>query len=222
MDGGSASVADGPCSGVVVLDSPSGRLQDGTGLYLPNMNCTWRIEPVGAAQILLSFSELSLESGYDYIIIQTAHGSQTRLSGTVLPDVVSINGGSLLVQFVTDSSVESAGFVAVYTSLPSNPTDVPHGASHSPNTAATAPRHPTAATLTAVLPTACTGTESFVLSDDAGTFSDGDGVYGPNVNCTWLMLPTKATRSDISRHTDTIVLSIIALDIESGYDMLKV
>jgi hypothetical protein len=202
------SASDGPCRGAVVLNDPSGQLNDGTGLYLPLMNCTWIIEPSGAQQIMLQFEQLSLESGYDYIDI-IADGVNLRLTGTQLPDALTLNS-PVVVQLLTDSSVESQGFEAMYAAIGVSPTNLPNVSDSAPTLQPS------------IGPTTCMNRDLFTLTDDFGTLTDGDSLYSPNMNCTWQILPLKAQRSDLSRSTDTIVLTINTIEIESGYDFLNV
>ena len=110
------------CSGTTTLTASSGSFADGSASvnYAANSDCKWLIQPSGATSISLSFSAFDTESNYDLVkVYDGSTTSATQLgsfSGSTLPSSVTSNGGTMLVHFTSDGSVNKAGWDASYTS----------------------------------------------------------------------------------------------------------
>ena len=91
-----------------------------TGNYSDFENCLFLIEPPCAGSITLSFSSFNINSG-DYLEVfddNTVNSSNRILygSGTSLPSAVTANSGKMLLRFVSNSSFNSTGFSASWSS----------------------------------------------------------------------------------------------------------
>ncbi|XP_061569576.1 cubilin-like [Cololabis saira] len=96
------------------------------GRYEPNMNCIWTIETPVNRVVNLTFSSFDLETSsscrYDYIKVYDGDNMNFPLVGTFcgtsIPSFFVSSGNFLLVQLVTDGSVQRRGFNATYRSVP--------------------------------------------------------------------------------------------------------
>merc|ERR1719201_220981 len=61
------------CNPSTILDTASGVLSDGPGEYGANTECAWSIDAPGA--ITLTFSEVSLESHYDFVKVYSGRSA---------------------------------------------------------------------------------------------------------------------------------------------------
>ena len=158
------------CSGGTILTSPSGTVSDGSGnnFYTNNQLCYWYIAPPCATSVTYSFSQIDLESNYDYVYIYNDYiiSPSTLLnsfSGSNIPNSITSSTGKMLIVFKTDFYNVSnfQGFSGNYTST---------GASY------------------------CSGVTTLNTSD-YGQISDGSGAntYCNNSNCSWLIQPPQAT-----------------------------
>ncbi|MGK5082856.1 CUB domain-containing protein [Bdellovibrionota bacterium FG-1] len=88
--------------------------------YSPNENCTLLIQPVGATSITLSLSSIATEAGYDALRVYDGTDANGPLlgtfSGSATPAPVTGTSGSLYLTFVSDGSLQFAGFNASWTS----------------------------------------------------------------------------------------------------------
>ncbi len=86
--------------------------------YLNDVDCRKLIQPIGATNISLSFSEFNLESGYDFVSVYDGSSSSDPLlgefSGRTIPQVLTSTGGSMLVHFTSDASITNSGWAASY------------------------------------------------------------------------------------------------------------
>lgn len=116
-----------PCSGTTNLTAASGSITDGSGAnnYGCSANCKWLIQPSGATSITLNFTSFSTENGYDFVKIYDGSTTASPLlgsySGTSLPPTQTSSGGSMLVHFTSDGSVQQGGFSANYTATGNAP-----------------------------------------------------------------------------------------------------
>ncbi len=156
------------CSGQNTLNAASGNFTEGSGTsnYGDNANCSWLIEPVGAATVTVTFNTFATEPGFDFVKIydnSVSPASQiASFSGSSLPSATTVNSGSVLVEFTSNGNTTASGWDASYTST-------------------TIPPPP---------PVACSG--SVTLAAPAGTFDDGSGSttnYGDNADCAWVINP---------------------------------
>ncbi|XP_013880002.1 procollagen C-endopeptidase enhancer 2 [Austrofundulus limnaeus] len=95
--------------------------------YPAGISCSWHITVEPSNVIEVKFEKLDLESDmycrYDYVAL--FNGGETddsrrigKFCGDRPPGTIVTNGNELLVQFVSDLSVTSDGFMAYYTSVP--------------------------------------------------------------------------------------------------------
>ena len=116
-----------PCSGQTNLTAASGSITDGSGAndYGCSADCKWLIQPSGATSITLNFTSFSTENGYDFVKIYDGSTTASPLlgsySGTSLPPTQTSSGGSMLVHFTSDGSVQQGGFSANYTATGNAP-----------------------------------------------------------------------------------------------------
>ncbi|CAL1590888.1 unnamed protein product [Knipowitschia caucasica] len=95
--------------------------------YPAGISCSWHISVEPGNVIEVKFEKLDLEPDtycrYDYVAL--FNGGETddsrrigRFCGDTVPGTIVTNGNELLVQFVSDLSVTSDGFMALYNSVP--------------------------------------------------------------------------------------------------------
>jgi len=104
------------------LTDASASVDDNTGSddYMNNADCRKLIQPVGATEITLTFTEFNLEDGNDYIRIydgtSTTDPLLAELTGTNLPGAITSGGGNMLIHFTSNESIRAPGWAASYTS----------------------------------------------------------------------------------------------------------
>uniref|UniRef100_A0A3P8SDW1 Procollagen C-endopeptidase enhancer b n=1 Tax=Amphiprion percula TaxID=161767 RepID=A0A3P8SDW1_AMPPE len=95
--------------------------------YPAGISCSWHISVEPSNVIEVKFEKLDLEADtycrYDYVAL--FNGGETddsrrigKFCGDRVPGAIVTNGNELLVQFVSDLSVTSDGFMAHYSSVP--------------------------------------------------------------------------------------------------------
>ncbi|KAL0221863.1 hypothetical protein RCL1_001717 [Eukaryota sp. TZLM3-RCL] len=115
----------GFCSDVVTLNEKNGTITDHSGPevysnYRNNANCGWVISPdlAQGEQIILQFSALDMENGFDFVDVYDGNSLNAprvgSFTGSNLPSPVVSSGDSLFVRFRTDGSVTRRGFTASY------------------------------------------------------------------------------------------------------------
>ena len=102
----------------------SGKLEspNSPGDYQPNKECTWQIEVPLGFQVALKFQSFEIENHdncvYDYIEIRDGPDAQSALIGTYcgykMPEDIKSTTSQLYVKFVSDGSVQKAGFAATF------------------------------------------------------------------------------------------------------------
>ena len=210
-------VSNGVCSGRVTMSAATGSLSDGPGRYPTSSGsadtdgpsgmfytCEWLIEP-GAA-VTLTFSSMSTESGYDFVKVyngaSTASPLLAQVSGNNVPQPIT-SSGPMLVVLESDYSVVADGFTATYsTNSAGTPVSTPSVAVPPPPVLGMTPSSSST--------TVCSGANS--LTTLSGSFTDGVGNYGNNMQCMWL----------IEVPSGTIRLSFTQFNTEAGYDFVKV
>ncbi|GFV68270.1 bone morphogenetic protein 1 homolog [Trichonephila clavipes] len=88
--------------------------------YWSNKECTWRITVPENHQVALKFQSFEIENHdncvYDYLEIRDGHESTSPLLGRFCgyknPDDIRSTGNKMTVKFVSDRSVQKAGFAA--------------------------------------------------------------------------------------------------------------
>lgn len=112
--------ADTLCSSFSSTSS-SGTLTDAggsAGNYANSQDCRFLIQPDDAAEITLSFSSFSYESGFDYLYI--FDGSSTggtflgRFTGSSIPASLTATSGAMYIVHISDSIITAAGFEATW------------------------------------------------------------------------------------------------------------
>jgi len=88
--------------------------------YMNNADCQKLIQATGASEITLSFTEFDLENGNDYVRIYDGTSISDPLlgefTGVVLPGAIISSGGSMLIHFSSNDTINAAGWTASYTS----------------------------------------------------------------------------------------------------------
>ncbi|NJM91149.1 MAG: hypothetical protein HC863_02530, partial [Myxococcales bacterium] len=107
------------CDETFTTDSGTLTSPNHPNTYPNNYRRTWCIQPAGGNAATLHFTTFDTESGYDFVEIKNAAGTQlSRTSGTVAPpDATST---LIAVKFTTDGSVTRPGFSATWSSGPPN------------------------------------------------------------------------------------------------------
>lgn len=90
--------------------------------YRPNKECTWRVTVPDNYQVALKFQSFEIENHdncvYDYLEIRDGLGADDPLVGKFcgykVPEDIKSTGNKLLVKFVSDGSVQKAGFAASF------------------------------------------------------------------------------------------------------------
>ncbi len=114
------------CSGDTYLTLKSGTIEDGSGpiaSYQDMGDCTWLISPQtiedSISSIKISFSRFDVMQGDSLIIY---NGTTTNdeilasLSGSEIPEPVTIEGNQVLIRFVSDESGAANGWLASFLS----------------------------------------------------------------------------------------------------------
>lgn len=110
-------------TGVDTVTAIMGTLDDGSGPiynYTDNQNCGWLISPADSIlYITLDFYKFNLSSG-DSLYVYDGESSSSELiavlSGNDIPDPISSSGTSLYLNFVTNDTDNSEGWLVGYTS----------------------------------------------------------------------------------------------------------
>ncbi|XP_055850904.1 dorsal-ventral patterning protein tolloid [Episyrphus balteatus] len=99
------------------LDSPNYPVE-----YLPDKECIWKITVPENHQVALKFQSFEIENHdnciYDYVEIRDGNRSDSELIGVFcgykLPPNIKTNSNQMYVKFVSDSTVQKAGFSALF------------------------------------------------------------------------------------------------------------
>jgi Zn-dependent metalloprotease len=163
--GGGSGIAF--CSGNTVLTASSDVFSDGSGSadYQDNADCSWLIQPTGASQVTLTFTNFNTELNYDSVKVYDGVNANAALllewtGSSTPPSAITSTTGAMFIRFTSDGSQTDAGWEASYTSS---------------GTAF------------------CNG--GVTLTTQTGTFSDGSGAsnYSDNAFCYWKIAPAGAT-----------------------------
>ena len=90
--------------------------------YQPNKECTWRITVPSDYQVALKFQSFEIENHdncvYDYLEIRDGHEPTSPLIGVYcgynIPEDIKSSGNKMWIKFVSDNSVQKAGFSALF------------------------------------------------------------------------------------------------------------
>ncbi|XP_012283189.1 bone morphogenetic protein 1 [Orussus abietinus] len=127
------------CGGDVVLDGV-GHLESPNypDEYQINKECVWRLSVPQDYQVALKFQSFEIENHdtcvYDYVEVRDGHSPESPLIGVYCgykapPDIRS-TGNKLLVKFVSDGSVQKAGFSATFMKEFDECALIDHGCEH--------------------------------------------------------------------------------------------
>ncbi len=114
------------CNGDTYLTNKSGTIEDGSGPiadYQDMADCRWLISPQTAedsiSSIKIGFSRFDVDAGDSLIIYKgetTDDEVVTSLSGSEIPEDISIEGNKVLIRFITDGSGSANGWLASFQS----------------------------------------------------------------------------------------------------------
>lgn len=108
------------------LLEPSGAFNDGSNdlNYENNLDCNWIIQPNGAVNVTVTFSDYNLGVGDVVEVFDGSTASSTllmRLTSSTQPSgSITSSGGAMLVRFRTDAQGVAAGFSVQYSSTIAN------------------------------------------------------------------------------------------------------
>ena len=116
---GYESVLPSYCGSLVTLEDPTGTITDGSGDFYYNhqSNCMWKIAPVYASDITLTFTEFNTDPN-DALKIYDASNNQllAEISGEYtsgnMPDPVFAESGQVFLIFQTDGYYNAPGWSA--------------------------------------------------------------------------------------------------------------
>ncbi len=111
------------CTGDSTLTSHVGTIEDGSGPidnYLNNTDCSWLIAPLDSVEnIYLNFIKFDTDTNDFVTVYDGETTSDTVLgvfSGSTLPESVTSSGDKMLITFISDDDITSAGWLASYSS----------------------------------------------------------------------------------------------------------
>ncbi|XP_015790048.1 tolloid-like protein 1 [Tetranychus urticae] len=109
------------CGGDIVSEEGTLQSPNYPEDYRPNKECIWKIIVPEKYQVALKFSSFEIESHdncvYDYLEIRDGHSLSNspilgKFCGHRIPNDIRSTSNKLLIKFVSDSSVQKAGFSA--------------------------------------------------------------------------------------------------------------
>ncbi|EDS37225.1 ubiquitin-protein ligase [Culex quinquefasciatus] len=136
---GFAASYEAVCGGNVNLES-GGRLESPNYPmdYLPNKECIWKITVPKDYQVALKFQSFEVENHdncvYDYVEVRDGDSADSRVIGVfcgykIPPDMRSTTN-KMFVKFVSDGSVQKAGFSATFMKEVDECEHMDHGCEH--------------------------------------------------------------------------------------------
>jgi hypothetical protein len=186
-------------------------LSDGPLDYSPSMSCVWRVLHSGS--VVLTFTQFATESSYDFVKVYDGQSRNFLLgsfSGQNIPRQIQSSGasGGMLIEFVSDYSVQAAGFTAFVQpqdnftpSIPSPTIGIP----------AAVPSWPVSIPSSVDLLAPCSGEVTVSMMTGSAALSDGPSDYSPSMTCMW-RIP----------HSGSLRLSFSQFATENSYDFVKV
>jgi len=122
------------------LDVESGHLESPNfpDDYQPNKECTWKITVPSDFQVALKFQSFEIENHdncvYDYLEIRDGHEATSPLIGVycgyTVPDDIKSSSNKMWIKFVSDNSVQKAGFSAIFMNEFDECASLDHGCEH--------------------------------------------------------------------------------------------
>lgn len=106
--------------------------------YRPNKECVWKITVPESYQVALKFQSFEIENHdncvYDYLEIRDGHSASSpvlgKYCGYKIPEDIRSSSNKILVKFVSDSSVQKAGFSANFIKEFDECSENDHGCDH--------------------------------------------------------------------------------------------
>lgn len=175
------------CSGLTTLTNNSGSISDGSGPiknYSANSNCSWLVKPIDVCnEYNITFRDFSLGSG-DTLYLYSGENTSAPLIGKYF-------GSNLPQNVLVYTSYFFLNFIS-NSSIENNGFLLDFVGNNSPK---------------------CNGIK--YLKNQADTFNDGsgDGNYGSNSFCKWIIEPTGAIKID---------LNFTLIDLADTNDYIKV
>jgi N-acetyl-anhydromuramyl-L-alanine amidase AmpD len=106
-----------------VYNNATGTIYDAGGAngnYTDDEHNLQLIQPTGAANIALTFTQFDLETDWDYLLVYDGSTTNSALIGeytsNTIPATINSTGGALLLDFRSDCATGMAGYAANYTS----------------------------------------------------------------------------------------------------------
>ena len=111
------------CNGTDTLTPMSATIEDGSGPIAPygaNADCRWLIAPYDSVtNIKVSFLRFDLPDPDDRVIIYNGDEITDPVvgnyTGSSLPSLLTVNSQKILLRFISDDTIEGAGWLASYT-----------------------------------------------------------------------------------------------------------
>ncbi|CAL4063003.1 unnamed protein product [Meganyctiphanes norvegica] len=106
--------------------------------YRPNKECVWKITVPQGFQVALRFHSFEIENHdecvYDYLDIRDGHDENSTLIGVYCgykkPEDIKSTTNRMRIKFVTDGSVQKAGFSAIFMKEYDECSSLDHGCEH--------------------------------------------------------------------------------------------
>lgn len=110
------------CSSTVLVTDESGTITDGSGptyQYANSSNCRWTIQPPGATQINIVFTEFNTEATNDKVRVLDliANVLIGEYSGSSLPPNLNIISSKVQVQFISNTTIQGNGWTLNFNTL---------------------------------------------------------------------------------------------------------
>ncbi|XP_052071922.1 tolloid-like protein 2 isoform X1 [Mytilus californianus] len=110
------------CGGEILKDRGTLTSPNYPDDYKPNKECVWKITTEEGFSVALKFQSFEIETHdkcvYDYLEIRDGHDETSpeigRYCGYKIPEDIKSSGNKLYVKFVSDGSVQKAGFAATF------------------------------------------------------------------------------------------------------------
>lgn len=110
------------CGGEILKDRGTVTSPNYPDDYKPNKECVWKITTEEGFSVALKFQSFEIETHdkcvYDYLEIRDGHEETSpeigRYCGYKIPEDIKSSGNKLYVKFVSDGSVQKAGFAATF------------------------------------------------------------------------------------------------------------
>lgn len=110
------------CGGDLNVDSGHLESPNFPDDYQPNKECTWKITVPSDYQVALKFQSFEIENHdncvYDFLEIRDGHDPTSPLIGVYcgynIPEDIKSSSNKMWIKFVSDNSVQKAGFSAIF------------------------------------------------------------------------------------------------------------